>query len=62
VPEEFVEEILGDNAGTVLIAFWGGKESVLEEIVDSPPPTSERVEGDDPSMSLGEERRAWKKR
>jgi hypothetical protein len=59
---EFIEETLGDDAGTVLVAFWGGKESVLEEITDSPPPTGERVKRDDPSMSLGEERQAWKKR
>jgi hypothetical protein len=32
VPEEFVEEQLGGDAGEVLVTFWDGKESVLEEV------------------------------
>jgi len=59
---ELVEEALEDDTGAILIAFWGGKESVLEEVTDSPPPTGERLEGNGPLMNLGEERQAWKKR
>jgi hypothetical protein len=44
---KFIEETLGGSTGKILVAFWGGKESVLEENGDE---ESEMEYG-----SLGEE-------
>jgi hypothetical protein len=44
---EFIEETLEGDTGKILVAFWGGKESVLEEDGDE---ESEMEYG-----SLGEE-------
>jgi hypothetical protein len=60
---EFIEEKLESDAGEVLVAFWGGKESVLEDVEDE-----RRIGGgfgESDEMDDGFERggtRAWMKR
>jgi hypothetical protein len=62
VPEELLEEALGGDE-EILVAFWGGKETVLEEVGDGRRTGKGFEEGEIADGLLGRGGpRAWTKR
>ncbi len=60
---ECVEEALPSGVvGAVLVAFWGGKEGVLEELDGEESAFSESPERSNIATGSVEEERAWRKR